>query len=309
MCWNGMNGRKMMAKKDKRIARVFPTQTNLCPDDPDVFFDTPDLFTPPGMYDEVRVSATFTWDVEKAKEMAHQWEMVCGNVKIGGPAFGDPGGEFEPGMYLRNGVTITSRGCVCDCPWCFVPAREGKLRELTVRPGHIVQDNNLLACSRQHIRKVFLMLKAQKKAAQFQGGLDVRFFRDWHYDLLLSIRVRHIWLAYDHPDAEKEFEPVVKMLRERWPRYKVRAYVLIGYHGDTIDDALHRLFRVWDLGALPFSMLYCNEKGPLMRGDDWARLQHLFARDANTKRICKERESLALRIPSIKERFKIGIYD
>ena len=65
-------------------------------------------------------------------------------------------GEFGPGCFLHNSITIIRRGCIRKCPWCHVPAREGRIRELEhITPGHIVQDNNLLACSKSHINKVF----------------------------------------------------------------------------------------------------------------------------------------------------------
>ena len=44
--------------------------------------------------------------------------------------------------------------------------REGNLRELPITSGHIVLDDNLLACSEKHIRSVFDMLKL-KKSAQY----------------------------------------------------------------------------------------------------------------------------------------------
>jgi hypothetical protein len=32
-------------------------------------------------------------------------------VKVGGPAFSAPGGDFIPGRYMKRGYVITSRGC------------------------------------------------------------------------------------------------------------------------------------------------------------------------------------------------------
>jgi hypothetical protein len=87
--------------------------------------------------------------------------------------------KFTPGMFLKEGCTITSRGCPKKCGWCSVPKREGAIRELAIKPGWIVQDNNLLACSERHLRAVFAMLQEEDRAIFFNGGLDKHFLKDW----------------------------------------------------------------------------------------------------------------------------------
>jgi hypothetical protein len=52
----------------------------------------------------------FTWDIPWAEELAKHWEHIA-LVKFGGPAYGTRGEEFTPGMYIKHGYTITSRGC------------------------------------------------------------------------------------------------------------------------------------------------------------------------------------------------------
>ena len=75
-----------------------------------------------------------------------------------------------PGMYLKKGYVITSRGCPNRCWFCSVPRREGgRLRELPITEGNIVLDDNLLACSRQHIEAVFEMLGRQERASGLYG--------------------------------------------------------------------------------------------------------------------------------------------
>ena len=106
----------------KRIIRVFPTKTNATPTDELVRIrETPSFFDEA---DEVHVSVTFTWDIPIAEWLAKQWEPVA-TVKIGGPAYNEPGGDFIPGMYMRHGYVITSRGCPNRCWVCAVPKREG----------------------------------------------------------------------------------------------------------------------------------------------------------------------------------------
>lgn len=170
------------------MIRVFPRKTKWSPIDDLAFIGDPPMFFLP---DEqpVMVSVTFTWDIQIALRLQKAWKSYYQNVSIGGPAFDDPGGEFIPGLFIKEGVTFTSRGCNRHCPWCLVPRREGTIRELVIKPGHIIQDNNLLFCSRKHIESVFEMLSEQKRAASFNGGIDIRLLKPWHRQLFESIRI------------------------------------------------------------------------------------------------------------------------
>jgi hypothetical protein len=139
-----------------RILRVFPQRNSYTPRDAFAVVGFPPL---PGFYpngvDEVHISCTFTWDIAKCQELAMAWAEFY-PVTLGGPAFNSPCGSFKAGFYVRPGITFTSRGCNNQCPWCFVPEREGKFYPFRdFEPGHIVQDNNLLQADRSHLRQVF----------------------------------------------------------------------------------------------------------------------------------------------------------
>jgi hypothetical protein len=87
-----------------KIARVFPSRTSFTPTDKDAYYGTPELFMPE--YDEIHISCTFTWDLPYAEQLSVAW-LDYGKVIKGGCAYGDPGSEFVPGMYVKHGVTIT----------------------------------------------------------------------------------------------------------------------------------------------------------------------------------------------------------
>jgi len=151
--------------------RVFPRRTRATPVDDGVRIGAPGLFDQD--VEHVDVSVTFSWDLQEAERIAKLW-AERGPTEIGGPAVGTVGGEFTPGEYLRDGYTITTRGCPNRCWFCGVWKRDGDTRELPIRDGWNVLDSNLLAASETHIRAVFAMLTKQTRRVEFTGGLERR---------------------------------------------------------------------------------------------------------------------------------------
>ena len=258
-----------------RIIRVFPRRTNATPDDEFVRINTPPSFFDEA--DKVHISVTFTWDIPRAEWLYNQWKHVA-DTEIGGAAFNEKGGDFTPGMYLKNGYVITSRGCNNRCWFCSVPKREGKLRELPITNGWIVADDNLLACSENHIDKVFEMLKKQPKSPQFTGGLEAKLLTPRIASKLYDLKPITLFFAYDTPN---DYEPLIQAgnyLRAagfRLNNHIARCYVLIGYEGDTFENAEKRLLQVCEAGFFPFAMLYRDETGNYNK--KWKQFQREWA--------------------------------
>lgn len=270
--------------QESEIIRVFPERTKWTPSDPLAFVGEPPLsiFRPDDLSMPVHVSAIFTWQRKEAERLRNAWDHFYQDVGVGGPAYGDPGGEFEPGRYIKPGVTITSRGCPRRCSWCFVPEREGGIRELEIKPGWIIQDNNLLACSREHVERVFAMLQGQGRGAIFSGGLDARLLQSWHIDLLRGIRLAEAWLACDTPAAQPSLQRASELLAGI-PERKKRCYVLIGWQDEDTDQAERRLEEVYAMGFLPFAQLY---RGPNRAAwsPEWRALARKWSRPAAYRR-------------------------
>ena len=262
----------------KEIIRVFPRETRLTPHDTNVRINCgPGLLIDEA--DEIHISVSFTYDMERAEILAKYWERVA-PVKIGEPATGESGGNFIPGMYLKQGAVITSRGCPNRCWFCSVWRREGiNVRELPITNGYNVLDDNLLRCSRKHIEGVFEMLKRQKERPEFTGGLEAAALQDWHIDKLLEVKPKQMFFAYDTKD---DFEPIVsagKRLKEAgFTRHKMRCYVLIGHKGDTFDAAHKRLTNTVKLGFFPQAMLFRDKKGDTQKA--WRQFQREWSRPA-----------------------------
>lgn len=270
------------------IIRVFPRRTAATPIDGHVFIGDVPMFLPEA--DEVHVSVAFTWDRAEGERLADAWSVTGLPVSLGGPAYDAPGADFVPGRYLKAGYVITSRGCPNHCWFCSVPKREGGLRELPIREGWNVLDDNLLACSDAHVRAVFAMLKRQSRKSEFTGGLEAKALKTWHVDALAGLRPARMYFAYDTPDDLEPLRAAGAMLSEvglRRESHRVCAYVLIGYPRDTFEAAERRLREAWSAGFYPFAMLHRNERGEVRR--DWRQFQRSWVRPQSVAVMLREK--------------------
>jgi hypothetical protein len=260
-----------------RIIRVFPRRTNATPDD-----DLVRIGAGPTLQDqadEVHISVTFTWDRPAAERLAKEWRFVSSNVKVGGPAYDDVGGEFTPGLYLKPGNVITSRGCPNRCAFCLAAQREGRVRELKIHDGYNVQDNNLLACSDHHVSAVFDMLGRQKEPPRFTGGIEAARLTPWHVQRMAALKPKTIWMAYDVPADWEPLQAAGKLLKDAGlirPAHVVQCYVLVGWMNDTMTAAEARLRQVISLGIMPMAMLFNKAENRPDRAE-WIHFQKQWA--------------------------------
>jgi hypothetical protein len=156
------------------------------------------------------------------------------------------------------------------------------LRELPIREGFNVLDDNLLACSEHHIQDVFAMLKRTKQMgrAQFTGGLEAKRLKPWQVESLKALRPKQIFFAYDTPDDLGPLEAAKRLFQDvhYGTRSLLRCYVLIGYPGDTFRDAERRLETVVMLDICPMAMLYRDTTGATT--PEWRKFQRSWARPA-----------------------------
>lgn len=240
------------------ILRVFPKKTSYTPTDPLVYY--PNGITQSPMwslfpeFEEIHISCSFTWDKFLCDDLAYQFRSTQDKpVFIGGPAYGSEAGKFVQGLYLKSNIVFTSRGCNNNCPWCIVPKIEGKLKELPICQGNLIQDNNFLQTSRNHQDKVFEMLKTQKRI-QFKGGLEADLIDDHFVENVRGLSIDELWLACDTDGAFKDLEKaVIKLTKAGFTREHVKCYALID---GNISKNEERLQKIWNAGAMPFAQLY-----------------------------------------------------
>ena len=269
-----------------KIARVFPRRTKATPTDDLAYIGRPNLLVADDI-EEVHISVTFTWDLPEAEKLVKAWKHIA-PVKIGGPATGQAGGDFTPGMYLREGSVITSRGCKNRCPHCFVWRRENGLRELPITEGYNLRDDNILSCSEGHIKKVFQMLSKQEQGIIFSGGFEAKLLKPWHIEELLKIRVARIYCAYDTPDDKEPLFEAGKLFKQVGYKLKspLYAYALCGYKGDTFEKAEKRFRECMEAGFLPYAMLYRDSIGKYDK--QWKKFSYQWSNPATLNRVCKE---------------------
>lgn len=262
-----------------RIARVFPRRMSYTPTDGLAYVGEPPLWLPE--IDEVHVSCCMTWDRPEAERLAEAWDQhYPGRVRLGGPAYGSPSVGFTPGLYVRPGVTFTTRGCGSRCPWCLVPEREGNLVQLDPVPeGYIVQDNNLLQASEAHRSRVWEMLGRQPCAAVFSGGLQASLITEEVAEELAGVRISSVFLAADSWEALTSLETAVRRLG--WLRRRqLRCYALIGYGEDTPRLAKERLEAIWQTGCVPFAQLFRPSDREIAWSPEWRALARTWSRPA-----------------------------
>lgn len=284
-----------LAKSEpKDLIRVFPVRNKWTPDDELAFIGEPPLFRPTGRATPVRVSVTFTWHRREAERIAAAWRNFYDDVQVGGPAYGDPGGEFTPGRFLKLGSTITSRGCPKRCGWCKVPRDEGNIRLLEIKPGWKVQDNNLLACPEHHVRAVFEMLKRQGRRIYFNGGLDKHYLKEWHRKMFDSVPIGELWFACDTAFDVPALERAAAIL-DGIPLRKRRCYTMIGYDGETLLEAERRIERVFELGFMPFCQLYQPDETKVY-STEWREIRRKWSRPAAYMSSSSPREADAIAV-------------
>jgi len=245
----------------------------MCPTDPHAYFGPPAPWVDD--YEEIHISVTFTWDLPKLPLLTETWRPF-GKVIIGGPAInGESDQPFQAGRYLKQGITITSRGCPNNCSFCMV--RHGLIEFDDFPEGNIIQDNNVLACSDKHWRLVLSMLKKQK-GIEFKGGLEKYRITPKVAEDLRGLSIKTLWLACDQPQGVEPLRKAVTILKKAgFTQNHIYCYVLIG---DDRAENENRLKEVYNMGAMPFAQLFKDPAGVKEYSKDWKQFARLWSRPA-----------------------------
>lgn len=149
-------------------------------------------------------------------------------------------------------IGFLTRGCPNNCPWCYVPKKEGAIRPYRdwrqlVRPDTdklVLMDNNILSC--EHGIKQLAELAETDYRIDLNQGMDIRLLTE---DICKILKRLH-WIDYirfscDTAAQLPYFERAVEMFdKYKLPKSRVFIYILVR------SDLKEADFRVQSLKKL-----------------------------------------------------------
>jgi len=233
---------------------------------------TPEVWT----CDKAYFSCIFTWDLPAMIESVNKLYNRGKEIEIGGPAatampqYIEKETGLKPHVGLDNRfenilgdfkMAFTSRGCRNNCGWCIVPKIEPEAIEydyfsIPIGKNPFLGDNNILATSWDHQKRVVERCKDIRNL-DINSGFEAELFYEEHFQLYNQLHLERWRLAFDSMKVEKEVERAVGILKEHGIRYSyISTYVLIGFPGTTMEEAMYRLNKTRDLGCTPYPQRY-----------------------------------------------------
>lgn len=282
---------------NKKIIRVFPCRLPLLPTDDLVYINMPPPACAMPEHDEVHVYCIFERDKPRAETLKREWEAATDKpVIIGGPAYRTLCDNFTPGLYTwRRGVIMTSvGGGNNDCPWNMIHGFEGPIKELPVIDGHVIVDNNFLACSRAHKNNVFEMLKKQT-GISFYGGLRCDLLDDHFIEAARSLKIGSLWLACDSDESLPAFgEAASKLIRAGFTRHQINAWALVGENTETDE---RRLIEIYRHGAMPYAVLRAGNDRAAEYSREWQKFTRRWSVQPGLREYIRARMRKAVQRP------------
>lgn len=179
---------------------------------------------------------------------------------------------------VNAGMGFTSRGCVRNCGFCFVPKKEGKFRQETpiaeiINPKSniiILHDNNLTA-DPNCIEKLH-EIRDRKLIVDINQGCDVRLMTEDIAKAMSEVKhLRSLHYAWDLMSFENQVMEGIKILSKYIKPYRHMCFILVGFN-TTFEEDMYRFRKLVEMKVDPFVMVY-NQKNDI-------RLKH-FARWVN----------------------------
>ena len=218
--------------------------------------------------DLIYASCVFTW---------HKPKDLSTKVQYGGSGIGNyesvlpkevehimPDYNLYPDVHWSMGYT--SRGCIRNCRFCKVRAKEGYI-EAVAEPAEfydprfskiLLLDNNIL--SAPNCISTFKWLANAGLLTDFNQGLDIRCLREEHVHYLARMRVKTYRFAFDSIAYEKAVKAGIALMDKAGiSRRKLSFYVLVGF--DNHDHAIERIKLLQSYGVDIYPMIYKDDDG------------------------------------------------
>ena len=266
--------------------------------------DTVELVNHFEQYDRVYASKVFSFtpDIEdsgvvQADELIKGGTGYCISIQNGREIFDNsknhvlpqeiestyPDYSFYPEYNFAVG--FLTRGCPRGCGFCVVAKKEGRCARKVAELEDFYRgeqkeikllDPNILACAdHENLLKDLIRSGAW---IDFTQGLDIRLVTKDNISLLNRIKTKMLHFAWDNPkqDLAGQFQLFNKHTKIKDYRKKT-VYVLTNYNS-TIEEDLHRIYTLRDLGYTPYVMVYQKETADSQHRylQRWVNNQRIF---------------------------------
>lgn len=191
-------------------------------------------------------------------------------------------------QIIDAGIGFTSRGCIRNCGFCFVPKKEGKFKNIAeisdlINPRSnilILHDNNLTADP--HCIDKLKEIKERKLIVDINQGCDVRLMDEEKAYWLGQVKhLRSVHYAWDLMNFESQVLEGIETLSKHVKKYKHMCFMLVGYN-TTFEEDMYRAKKLMELGVKPYVMRY-NERRDDVRLNHFARWinSHIYKAESN----------------------------
>lgn len=163
---------------------------------------------------------------------------------------------------VNAGMGFTSRGCVRNCGFCFVPKKEGKLRDAAeigdlINPKSnvlILHDNNFTADP--YCIDKLKEIKERKLIIDINQGCDVRLMTDEKAYWLGQVKhLRSLHYAWDLMEYENKVLEGIEILSKHVKKYKHMCFMLVGFN-TAFEEDMYRFLKLSSMKVDPFVMIY-----------------------------------------------------
>ena len=271
-----------------------------------------EFIQPNRKYEKIFVSCLFTWNKPKVEKLL----KIYPNAEVGGTGW-DLHKELpleiesckpDYGLYkvsdilprikggiatkeskikkaetiINAGMGFTSRGCVRNCGFCFVPPKEGSFRQVAeikdlINPKSnvvILYDNNLTA-DPDAIEKLH-EVRDRGLIIDITQGIDVRLLTPEIAQALSEVKhLRSVHYAWDLMGFEQQIMDGIKILSQYVKKWRHMCFMLTGYN-TTFEEDMYRFRKLTEIRVKPYVMPY-NKEYPTKK-------HHCFASWVNSRK-------------------------
>lgn len=195
-------------------------------------------------------------------------------------------------MTRDTAYGFLSRGCPRGCKFCHVKTKEGgrsykvaDLNEFWRDQKEIkLLDPNILACA--ETLDLLQQLVDSGARIDITQGLDARLLTPEKIEVIKKIKIKMIHFAWDRPQDEKYIVPKLKAFKEATGirERDLTVYVLTNF-GSSLEEDLHRVYTIRDIGMTPYIMIYNKENAPQKVKDlqRWVNNRTIWYKDPKAK--------------------------